>query len=154
MISAFHKGFISAKIFVKISGFKVCCLYSVNIIKHFMHICGHYYMGIVVTKAVFEGVRTTKVQTSLRICTVRSAPLLFAFWKVSYLNLLQANLHFSSQSLLFMRSLMRPGLSPALSKTLKIGFLVKQPTSIMAKLKKNTTKVAPHHARLFQNFTI
>ena len=49
------------------------------------------YMGLLVTKPVFGGLRTTKVQTSLRIGADWSAPLLFAYWKVSYLNLLQAN---------------------------------------------------------------
>ena len=38
-------------------------------------------------KPVF-GDGTTKAQTSLRICAVLSALLLFTFWKVSYLNLL------------------------------------------------------------------
>ena len=35
------------------------------------------------------GLRTTQAQTSLRIRAVWSAPLLFVFWKVSYVNLLQ-----------------------------------------------------------------
>ena len=47
------------------------------------------HMGLVATKSVFGGLRTTKVQTSLRIRADCSAPLLFAYWKVSYLNLLQ-----------------------------------------------------------------
>ena len=38
--------------------------------------------------------QTTKVQTSLCICAVWSAPVLFAYWKVSYLHLLQANFSF------------------------------------------------------------
>ena len=38
---------------------------------------------------LFGGLQTTKVQTSLCIC---AAPLLFAFWKVSCLNLLQAHI--------------------------------------------------------------
>ena len=29
-----------------------------------------YYMGLVTTKPVFRGLRTTKAQTSLRICAV------------------------------------------------------------------------------------
>ena len=43
-------------------------------------------------KHVFGGLRTTKVQTSLSIRAVWSAaPLLFAYWNVSYLDLLQVN---------------------------------------------------------------
>ena len=45
-------------------------------------------------KHVFGGLRTTKVQTSLRICTDWSAPLFFTFWKVSYLNLPQVKFQF------------------------------------------------------------
>ena len=45
------------------------------------------------------GLWTTKAQTSLRICTVWSASLLFTDWKVSYQNLLQAKFQFSSKSL-------------------------------------------------------
>ena len=37
--------------------------------------------------------RKTKVQTNLYIPADCSAPFLFAFWKVSYLNLLQAKFH-------------------------------------------------------------
>ena len=40
-------------------------------------------------KPVFRGLRTSKGQTSLRISAVGSAHLLFPYWKVSYLNLLQ-----------------------------------------------------------------
>ena len=47
-------------------------------------------------KPVFGGLRTTKAQTSLRIRTVWSVPLLFAYWKVSFLDLLQAKFHISS----------------------------------------------------------
>ena len=47
-------------------------------------------MGLEARKPVFSGLRTTKAQTSLRIRAVWSAPLLFAYWKESYLNLLQA----------------------------------------------------------------
>ena len=47
-------------------------------------------------KPVFGGLRTTKAQTSLRIRAVWSAPLLFAFWKVPYLSLLQAKFQVSS----------------------------------------------------------
>ena len=41
---------------------------------------------------VFRGLRTTQAQTSLRI----RAPMLFAYWKESYLDLLQEKFHFSS----------------------------------------------------------
>ena len=58
------------------------------------HVIAH--MGLVARKPVFGGLPTIKVQTSLRICAVRSAPLFFAYWKVLYLDLLQANFHFSS----------------------------------------------------------
>ena len=43
-----------------------------------------------------RGLRITNWQTSLHICAVYSAPLLFAYWKVAYLNLLQAIFQFSS----------------------------------------------------------
>ena len=46
---------------------------------------GTYHMGLDARKPVFRGLQTTKAQPSLR----GSAPLLFAFWKGSYLNLLQ-----------------------------------------------------------------
>ena len=45
---------------------------------------------------VFGGLRTTQAQTSLRIRAVWSAPLLFAFWKVLHVNLLQGKFQFSS----------------------------------------------------------
>ena len=41
-------------------------------------------MGLDARKPVFWGLRTTKVQTSLRIRAVWSEPSLFAFWKVLY----------------------------------------------------------------------
>ena len=47
-----------------------------------------------VRKPVFDGVRTTKAQTSLGIRAVWLAPLLFAFWKVPYLSMLQAKFQF------------------------------------------------------------
>ena len=53
-------------------------------------------MGLDVRKPVFGDLGTTKAQTSLRICAVWSAPLLFAYWKVSYLDLLQTKFQFSS----------------------------------------------------------
>ena len=52
-------------------------------------------MGLDARKPVFRGLRATKAQTSLRICADWSAPLLFAFWKVPYLNLLQAKINFN-----------------------------------------------------------
>ena len=57
--------------------------------------CPAYYMGLDVSKPVFGGLQTLKVQNSLRIHTVWSVPFLFAFWKV-YLNLLQVKFQFSS----------------------------------------------------------
>ena len=54
------------------------------------------HIGLHARKPVFRGLQTAKAQTSLRILAVWSAPLLFAFWKVSYLNLLQAKFKFSS----------------------------------------------------------
>ena len=51
-------------------------------------------MGLNTSKPVFEGVRTTKAQTSLCIRTDWSAPVLFANLKESYLNLLKANFQF------------------------------------------------------------
>ena len=52
------------------------------------------YMGRNARKPVFGGLGTTQAQTSLRICTVWLAPLSFAFWKVSYVNLLRWNFNF------------------------------------------------------------
>ena len=40
------------------------------------------HMGLDARKPVFGVLRITQAQTSLRIHTVLSAPLLFAFWKV------------------------------------------------------------------------
>ena len=45
-------------------------------------------------KPVFGGLRTTKAQTSLRILAEWSAPLLFTYWKESYLNLPPAKFQF------------------------------------------------------------
>ena len=55
-----------------------------------------HHMGRDVRKPVFGGLRATKAQTSLYICAVCSAPLLFAYWKVSYTNLILAKFKFSS----------------------------------------------------------
>ena len=73
-------------------------------------------------KHVFGDLRTTKAQTSLRICADCSAPLLFAYWKVSYPNLLRAKFQFSSISVAE-----RTDLSLALSETPKTGFLTLRP---------------------------
>ena len=51
-------------------------------------------MGLDMRKPVFGGLRTTQAQISLRIRAVWSAPLLFAYRKVSYLDLLQAKFQF------------------------------------------------------------
>ena len=48
------------------------------------------YMGLDARKPVFGGLQITPAQTSLRFRAVWSAPLLFPFWKESYLGLLQA----------------------------------------------------------------
>ena len=52
--------------------------------------------GLDVRKPVFGGLGTTQAQTSLRIRAVWSAPLLFAFWKILYVNFLQVKFQFSS----------------------------------------------------------
>ena len=49
-----------------------------------------WHLGLVARKPVFGGLRTTQAQTSLHIRAYWSAPLLFTYWKVSYLTLLQA----------------------------------------------------------------
>ena len=59
----------------------------------------HLYMGLVARKPVFGGLGTTQAQTSLRIRAVWSAPLLFAFWKILYVNLLLVKFQFSRLSL-------------------------------------------------------
>ena len=53
-------------------------------------------MGLGATKPVFGGLRSTQAQTSLRIRAVWSAPLLIAYWKVSYIDLLLAKFQYSS----------------------------------------------------------
>ena len=53
------------------------------------HIIYQQHMGLDARKAVFGDEQTTKAQTSVRIRAVWWAPLLFAFEKVSYVNLLQ-----------------------------------------------------------------
>ena len=56
----------------------------------------HLHLGLDARKPVFGGLQTTQAQISLRIRAVWSAPLLFAFWKVSYVNLLQGKFQVSS----------------------------------------------------------
>ena len=51
-------------------------------------------MGLDVRKPVFGGLGTTQAQTCLHICAVWSAPLLFAFLKVQYVNFYRWNLNF------------------------------------------------------------
>ena len=67
-------------------------------------VCSHWSSGLFGTARADKLIRngpcqektclpclgTTEVQTSLRICADWSAPLLFAYWKVSYLDLLWA----------------------------------------------------------------
>ena len=53
-------------------------------------------LGLHARKPVLGGVRPTKAQTSLRIRANWSTPLLFAFLKEPYLDLLHANFQFSS----------------------------------------------------------
>ena len=52
-------------------------------------------MGLDARKLVFGGLLTTKALISLCGCAGWPAPLLFAFWKVPYLSLPQANFRFS-----------------------------------------------------------
>ena len=59
-----------------------------------------FSIGIIIRlrreKTCLRGLETTKAQTSLPIRAVRSAPLLFSYLKVSYLDLLRAKVQFSS----------------------------------------------------------
>ena len=57
---------------------------------------GNDQMGRVGTKPVFGGLPTTKAQTNLRVHADRLAPMIFAYWEVSYLDLLRAKFQFSS----------------------------------------------------------
>ena len=47
-------------------------------------------MGLNARKPIFGGFRTAKAQTSLHIHADWSAPFLFSYWKVQYLDLVQA----------------------------------------------------------------
>ena len=51
-------------------------------------------MGLDARKPVFGSLRTIQAQTNLRIRAAWSAPLLFALWKVSYVNMLHVNFNF------------------------------------------------------------
>ena len=65
------------------------------------------------------GLQTTKAQISLGIRAVWSAPLLFTHWIVSYLNLLQARLHY-----FYLVSVAeKAGFGMILSESLKTGFV-------------------------------
>ena len=65
-------------------------------IKEYVNIFGCAYLSLDRRKPVFGGLRTTQARTSLRIRAVWTAPLLFTYRKVSYLNLLQFKFQFSS----------------------------------------------------------
>ena len=59
----------------------------------------YWYICASASNSVFWWLRTRKAQTSQRIRAVWSAPLLVAYCKVSYLDVLQAKIYFSSKSL-------------------------------------------------------
>ena len=65
-------------------------IYSENLYMNSVHIRLILY-GPRCEKTCLQCFRTAKVQTS-----PASTPLLFAYWKITYLNLLQANFRFSS----------------------------------------------------------
>ena len=81
-------------------------------------------------KPVFGGLQTTKAQTSLRISAVRSASLIFAFWKVLYLNLLRMQFRFKLVSVAEQACL-----NLTSSETPKIGFLAMRPILFCRQLK-------------------
>ena len=81
-------------------------------------------MDLDARKPVFVGLRTTQVQTSLRIRAVWSAPLLFAYWEVSYLVLRKRNFNF------LVTVAEETGFKLALSDTLKTGFLATGPNTL------------------------
>ena len=80
-------------------------------------------MGHDARKPVFGGLRTTKAHTNLPIHAVLPGPLLFAYWKVSYLDLLRTKFQFSS----LVSVADETGLKFALSETPKTGFLTPRP---------------------------
>ena len=73
------------------------CLFLVAVLHRFycniLHITAHmiYYLGLDARKPDIVVWKTTKVQTSLHICTVWAAPLLLAFRKVNWLHFLYPN---------------------------------------------------------------
>ena len=75
-------------------------------------------LGLNARKPVFGGLQTTLAQTSLRICKVWSVPLLFAFWKVPYVNLQQVKFQYSNWE---------TGLKLALPETLETDFVEMRP---------------------------
>ena len=84
--------------------YSVICLYfNKELCWHVEHVTDYHELhgskmlelDLDVRKSVFDGLRITQGQTSLHIRTVWSAPLLFAFWKVSYLGLLQVKFQIS-----------------------------------------------------------
>ena len=78
---------MTIRVMKRVNDFKGCIKQSRQVLAE-----QDVYMGLKARKSVFGGLGTTKVQTSLHIQAVCSAPLLFAYWKGSYLNLLQ--MHF------------------------------------------------------------
>ena len=74
------------------------CLFLVAVLHRFycnsLHISAHimiYYLGLDARKPDIVVWKTTKVQSSMHICTVWSAPLLLAFWKVNWQHFLYPN---------------------------------------------------------------
>ena len=82
-------------------------------------------MGHDARKPVFRGLRTSKAQTSLHIHTDGSVPLIFAYWKVSYLA--------SSEISLFQLVSVyeETDFSLALSETQNTGFLMSDEAHII-----------------------
>ena len=76
-----------------------CCLLFTSIV--YIHI----HFSLDAWKPVFRSFRTTKVQTSLRIHADWSAPLLFIFRKVPYLNLQCSKWNFNFLASLELRRL-------------------------------------------------
>ena len=98
--------------------------------------CMAWQLGLDARKSVFGGLRTTNAQTSLRIRAVCSAPLLFAHWKVSYLDLLRAKFLFSRVYVAEQASL-----NLTFSETPKTGFLA---TRLNWWIWKNQCPIVPH----------
>ena len=93
------------------------------------------YMGLVVRKPIFGGLQTTQAQTSLRISAVWSTPLLFAFWKVSYLDLLLTEFQLS------VSVAEQADLKLALLDTPKTGFVATRPTYYCFSNEKSGTEI-------------